>query len=197
MSDDLRTRLEAAAAAGEIISVVYHRGSQPGTVREIAPMETLDGNKVRARDMATNEVKVFNIDFLEEAPLNSASPYDPEYQKKRRESAPSINEAVSPYVPELQALGWHVELDETSVCLFRFLKNGKPRKSYAARMGFEEWITDHFINEDGTEQVTTRPSKRPYSVSVVEKKQATQTFVYIDGALALFLQEARRLDATA
>lgn len=38
MSDDFRARLIAAATAGEIVSVVYHRGSQPGTVREIAPV---------------------------------------------------------------------------------------------------------------------------------------------------------------
>lgn len=51
MSDNLRARLMAAASAGEIISLVYHRGSQPGTVREIAPVAITE-KEVRARDLA-------------------------------------------------------------------------------------------------------------------------------------------------
>jgi hypothetical protein len=44
MSDDLRARLIAAAAAGEIVSIVYHRGSQPGAVRDIVPI-TITGRR--------------------------------------------------------------------------------------------------------------------------------------------------------
>ena len=43
--------LEAAAQAGEIVRVVYYRGSQPGTVRKIVPI-ALIGDDVRANHLA-------------------------------------------------------------------------------------------------------------------------------------------------
>ena len=64
MSDDLRSRLISAATAGEIIRVIYHRGSQPGTVREIAPVGVTD-EEVRARDLAAGIDKAFKLAHLE------------------------------------------------------------------------------------------------------------------------------------
>jgi len=60
MSDDLRNRLLAAASAGEIVRIVYHRGSQPGTLREIAPIAISD-NEVKASDLATGTDKTFKL----------------------------------------------------------------------------------------------------------------------------------------
>ena len=60
MSDDVRARLIAAAATGEIIRILYHRGSQPGAVREIRPVAISD-DEVTARDIASGIDKTFKL----------------------------------------------------------------------------------------------------------------------------------------
>ena len=70
--------MATAAEAGEIVRVVYHRGSQPGTVREIAPIAVSD-DEVTARDIAAGIDKTFRLAFLELAgPEMIAAAFDPE-----------------------------------------------------------------------------------------------------------------------
>jgi predicted DNA-binding transcriptional regulator YafY len=64
MTEDLRARLVAAATAGEVIPVVYHRGSQPGTVREVIPPAVSD-DELRAHDVAASIDKTFKLAHLE------------------------------------------------------------------------------------------------------------------------------------
>jgi hypothetical protein len=188
MSDDLRARLIAAASAGEIISVVYHRGSQPGTVREIAPV-AISEEEVRARDTAAGIDKSFKLAYLELAgPQTAARAYDPA-SPPPIEDTQTVQAALEAHVAPLQALGWYVELTENRIYLHRFLKNGKPRKSYEVTMGFDEFTADLFDNFDGLGlQTVTRPSQRPYNVS--STSLPTRTFVRLSGALPLFLEEA-------
>ena len=189
MGDDARVRLVAAAVAGEIIRVVYHRGSQPRTVREIAPIAVSD-DEVRARDIAAGIDKSFKLAFLELAePETPAAEYDP---AGRVEDVRTIRTALEPHVMELRALGWHVELTEHRISLHRFFKSGKPRKGYDVTMGFDEFTVDMFDDGDGRGlQTVTRPSQRPYNVS--STSLPTRTFVWLSGTLPLFFEEARKL----
>jgi hypothetical protein len=191
MSDDLRARLLAAASAGEIVSIVYHRGSQPGTVREIVPIAITD-DEVRARDLAAGMEKSFKLAHLELAgPQTTARGYDPAAPPPV-EDAQSVQAALALHVPGLQALGWHVELIENRISLHRFFKNGKPRKGADVTMGFDEFTVDMFDDGDGRGlQTVTRPSQRPFNVS--SASLPTRTFVRLSAALPVFLEEARKL----
>jgi len=193
MSDDLRARLLAAATGGAIVRIVYHRGSQPGTVREIAPIE-ITSEDVKARDLASGIDKTFKLAHIELADSGAkARAYDP--------SAPplvqpvqTVSAALGPQVAALQALGWHVELTEHRISLHRFFKNGKPRMGYDVTMGFDEFTVDAFVDDDGQGlQTVTRSSKRPFNVS--SAAMPTRTFVSLSGAIALFLDQARQLAA--
>ena len=64
MRDELRTRLIAAATTGEIVTVVYHWGSQPGSVRNVVPI-ALSDEEVRAHDVAAGADKTFKLAHLE------------------------------------------------------------------------------------------------------------------------------------
>jgi hypothetical protein len=191
MNDETRDRLAAASAAGEIIRVVYHRGSQPGTVREIAPMAIVN-DEVRARDIAAGFDKNFKLAYLELAELNTeARAYDPAAPPPA-EDRQTVLVALTPHVAELQGLGWHVELSEHRISLHRFFKNGKPRKGYDVTMGFDEFTVDMFDDFDGRGlQTVTRPSQRPYNVS--STSLPTRTFVLLSAAVPLFFEEARKL----
>lgn len=181
----------AAGSAGEIVRVVYHRGSQPGSVREIVPLTVRD-DEVVANDIAAGIDKTFKLEYLELAGADSAAPaYDPA-APPRVEEFRTVEAALAPHVAELQALGWHVELSETRISLHRFFKNGKPRKGYEVTMGFDEFTVDMFDDFDGRGmQTVTRPSKRPYNVS--STSMPTKTFVRLSGVLPVFLEEARKL----
>lgn len=189
MDNDARDRLAAAVSTGEIIRVVYNRGSQPGTVREIAPIAVSD-DEVRARDVAAGIDKSFKLAYLELiGPQTTAPAYDP---AGPADDTRTIQAAVEPHLMALRALGWHVELTEHRVSLHRFFKNGKPRKGHDVTMGFDEFTVDMFDEGDGQGlQTVTRPSKRPYNVS--STSLPTQTFVRLSSALPRFLEQARKL----
>lgn len=191
MMDDLRARLLAAATTGEIVRIVYHAGSQPGTVREIAPIAVTDED-VRARDLAAGIDKTFKLAYVELAgPQAIARAYDPT-APPTVEDVQTVRAALAPHVSALQAMGWHVELTLNRISLHRFFKNGKPRKGYDVTMGFDEFTVDSFDDGDGRGlQTVTRPSHRPYNVS--STALPTRTFVRLAGTLPVFLEEARKL----
>jgi hypothetical protein len=187
---DVRARLLAAASAGEIVSIVYNRGSQPGTVREIVPIVITD-DEVRAHDLAAGMEKSFKLAHLELAGPQAARAYDPGAPPPV-EDAQSVQAALTPHVPGLHARGWHVELTENCISLHRFFKNGKPRKAADVTMSFEEFTVDMFDDGDGLGlQTVTRPSQRPFNVSSVSRP--TRTFVRLSAALPAFLDEACKL----
>lgn len=191
MSDDLRARLIAAATAGEIVSIVYHRGSQPGTIREIAPI-AITNDEVRARDLAAGMDKSFKLAYVELASSRTTTrSYDPAAAPPV-EHIQTVQATLAPHLPVLQAMGWHVELTENRISLHRFFKSGKPRKGYDVTMGFDQFTVDMFDDFDGRGlQTVTRPSKRPYNVS--STALPTRTFVRLSVALPVFLEEARKL----
>jgi hypothetical protein len=186
-SNDLRTRLIDAAAAGEIIRVVYHRGSQPGTVREIAPLDVSD-DEVRARDVAAGIDKTFRLAHLQMAgPDTSAPAYDTTPSEESR----TLGNALEPCIAELQGLGWHVELADTSISVHRFFKNGKRRKGADVAILFNEFLIDVWDDGNGLREEAVK-STRPYYVSSPSFDRA-RTFARLAPAFALFLEEARRL----
>ncbi len=185
--NDLRTRLIDAAAAGEIIRVVYHRGSQPGTVREIAPLDVSD-DEVRARDVAAGIDKTFRLEHIQLADPDTRAPaYDPTPHEDGR----TLGNALEPYIAELQGLGWHVELADTSISVHRFFKNGKRRKGADVAILFNEFTIDAWDDGSGLQEEAVK-STRPYYVSSPSSDRA-RTFARLAPAFALFLEEARRL----
>lgn len=61
---DLRESLTLSATAGEILTIVYHGGSQPGTKRQIVPIE-IRRDALSAMDLSTNKRKQFSINKIE------------------------------------------------------------------------------------------------------------------------------------
>ncbi len=188
MSDDLRARLMAAATTGQIVSIVHHRGSQPGTGREIAPIAISD-EEVRARDLAAGIDKTFKLTYVELAgPQTTARTYD---RVAPVEDTQTVQAALEPHVAELRALGWHVEVADTSVGVHRNFKSGKPRKGADVAILFNEFAIDAWDDGKGWREEAVK-SKRPYYVSSPTFERA-RTFARLSLALALFLEEARKL----
>ncbi len=171
MSEGLSKKLNEAVETGEIISVIYHGGSQPGTVRQISPLKVTH-REIRAREVATGAVKTFLIDKMELAQGKSdAKQYNPDAVNKLPEPS-TIQEVFQSEVEGLKRLGWYIQLEINSISLHRYFKNGKPRK------GADVGITKYEDN----------PS-RPYYVYGPSLATA-RTFGKLSKAIRLFSEEA-------
>jgi hypothetical protein len=170
IEDNMETekRLNEAAEAGEIVTVVYHGGSQPGTKRRLRPIRATP-MELRAHDLATDEVKTFLISKVEVVPDNHpAKAYIPGLV-----SLPLNNliEALGPKITELKAVGWFVCLSEDSISVHRYFKNGKVRKGSDAGV------------------LKTNAGSRPWYVFGPDLVTA-RTFSNLDKAAELFLEQA-------
>jgi len=166
----IEKRLNEAAEAGEVITVVYYGGSQPGTKRRLTPIKATP-IELRARDIATDEVKTFLVSKIEIVPDNHpAKEYVPGFVAQPKFA--DLLEALGSKVKELQAIGWYVSLSENSVSVHRYFRNGKPRK------GADAGILKY---EEG--------SNRPWYVFGPDLATA-RTFSHLEKAVELFLIQA-------
>ena len=83
---EVKERLIEASKTGEIITIVYHGGSQPGTKRDISPIR-VSKTEVRARCLVTEELRTFKLSKLEIVPEDfPAKRYDPKAESDRSPS---------------------------------------------------------------------------------------------------------------
>lgn len=163
MTQSLRNVLERAAGTGEIVRIVYNAGSRPGTVREIIPI-LIDDTHVVAQCLASGVRKTFRLDRLEVlGPEARAGDYQPDPSEAER----PIPEVFLRSVAELEDMGWHVRIDDDSVSLHGFLKNGKPRAAPVVRLWRAEFTAVSEVDANGfdTGVLRERLSALPYHVS--------------------------------
>ena len=127
---DIEQRLRQAIQAGEMLTIIYNGGSNPGTSRKIAPI-SLTGSKLSAHCYASNAVKTFAIDRIvlpEEEVAASAPTWTPKPARPVEYS--TLAELSEQNRETWQTLGWHVELAETMLSLHRYSKRGSGSLKY-------------------------------------------------------------------
>jgi hypothetical protein len=78
----LKDKLIEASKAGEIITIVYHGGSQPGTKRDISPIRVSE-TEVLARCLVTEKPRTFRLSKLEIVSEDYPSKnYDPKAESR-------------------------------------------------------------------------------------------------------------------
>jgi hypothetical protein len=193
--DRLQQLLAAAIGTGEVIRIVYHGGSRPGSVRDVRPL-SVTPEALRAQDIASGLDRTFLLEKIEitDAPVTAPG-----------RGPQTIEEAIGPKIPELQALGWHLEQTPAMITVHKSFKIGrKPRKKVHVSIWFEEYTGIIVVGEDGDDadgdpiaREETWKSRAPYHVS--SDSLRTRSFANLWKAAALFIDEARtasaRLDA--
>lgn len=170
MDKDIIAILTEARETGEILKVKYFGGSQPGSIRQLSPIK-ISQTEIRAREIETGAVKTFLLDKME---LVDSLTIQTNYVPNKKEVEPlTIREGLSSKIETLTTLGWHVNLDENSISLHKYFKNGKVRK------GADVGITKY----------TENPS-RPFYVYSTNFVSA-RTFGKILSAISLFNEEAK------
>lgn len=190
MKDDLITVLNNSVKTGEVVHIIYHGGSQPGSSREISPI-TVTPNEVRARDLSTGIVKVFLLSKIEFFNANSNSPiYDPNAPPKV-EDVRTIEQAFIQKISELEKLGWKVVLTQDEIFLYSYFKNGKIRKSPDVYLSYNEFNIDSTFDLETNDFINVKnKSTRPYRLCS-KSLSTTHTFSHMSKAFDLFFSEAK------
>lgn len=123
--------LSEAISTGEIIAIVYHGGSQPGTKRQISPI-SISNSKVRARCLNSNETKLFFLSKIQiVSNTDSFKSYKPKFkysnpnlQKSAADEPCNLSEILSKHIDEFKVLGFHLEIRENSAAAYPVLENG-------------------------------------------------------------------------
>ena len=182
----------AAAHDGQILTIVYHGGSQPGTIRDIAPVSVSDG-RVRALCLASDQVKTFlleKIDILGEGANIDAAKWDPAKELVRKyRSLSNVAETENDF---FSRLGWHIELSNDCISLHRRFKSGKPLKTSDVSIRYEEFTFDSVVDEFGEfHEINKRKRLRPWTVC--GKSKHTTSYKSLDDATARMIEWAEYL----
>jgi len=191
MSRSIRDILAEACDNGEVVRIIYHGGSQPGTVRAVSPIAVSE-LEVRARDLAVGIAKTFKLAKIELAEASTSAQEYSSINPAAVELIGTIREVLADEAGQLQSLGWHVAITEDSISVHRFFKNGKPRKTPDIELSYVEYTIDQFIEPDGTFKEERRKSSRPYRLAS-RNYAAAKAFKKMSGAVASFLNEAKAL----
>jgi hypothetical protein len=113
-----------AISTGEIITIVYDGGSQPGTKRQISPIH-ISNSMVRARCLNSNEIKLFSLSKIRVVSnTDSFKSYNPNSQKPAADEPCNLSEILSKHINEFKALKFHLEIRENYAAAHRVLENG-------------------------------------------------------------------------
>jgi len=136
-TEDIKQTLQDAMQTGEILSVIYYGGSDPGTARMIFPVK-IDNAGVWAKCIASNRVKRFLFEKMRLPESGEQAPVYHDGQKaKPFDNAASVEHSGNNLFPvfmtmleQFEALEQkHIQtsLHPTGVELHQCFQNGKPQ----------------------------------------------------------------------
>lgn len=198
--------IKDALETGEVLSVRYFGGSNPGVKREIAPIAIID-DKLRATCLKAGMPKIFVIDKMELYVEGAVSKLAENFEINKPVSTVTIPEFLEQYKDTLEGMGWVVLSDDERVSLHLLFKNGKIRKTAIVELTFNEFEAyipepdmaapdfdwDDFIptDDDGEIQYEVRKKARPWRVCAKDKD--TCSFKKPDKAMDRFMSFAKQL----
>jgi len=183
--------LQEAIDNALVLTIKYHGGSQPGTIRQISPISIYQ-DKVRARCLTSNAVKLFVIEKIE-----VCDNFDPHVNHKwdptklnevRYRNLKSFLESNK---STLEDLGWYIISYDDSISLHRRFKNGQPLKSPDVSLYYEEYIYEYYIDLDGKEYKEAKNRRRPWIVRA--KGYYVGSYINLDRAVDSFINQANLL----
>ena len=194
-----KKRLQEAIGTGEVLKIIYQGGSQPGTLREIAPIRIKD-EKVRARCFTSNSLKLFEIAkiiIIENETHTEVAHWQPIIKQiPHYESIGALLEEKRMF---LAALGWYIENNSNCLSLHRFYQNGKHFKCPDVSISYKEYEehTDDcgflLVIEIDSESHEENIGKNQRPWIVRGTNMTTKTFGSLDKAAEVFLEWAKLL----
>jgi len=161
MKSTLAERLQEAANAGEIISIVCRDGLRPETVCRITPL-SIQGVNVRALCLTSGTVRTFKLDSI--AISNNSGRWQPGMPRTARYM--SIADLYRQHAEVLVGMGWIVPVSDTTLALHGKNEDGTPEKQPVVSLRYTEFTWDTAIGSAGEDiRENIRKHKQPWSVS--------------------------------
>ncbi len=175
---DVSERLSEALNTGEVVEVIYHGGSKPGTTREIA-IQNIDGDVVRAYCHETKRSKLFRIDRIE-IPADAAVFAGLKNRSERDEfdECQTLSGLHELLLERLVTMGWHVILQPDGIELRRMAKNGKrPLKHPTVGIYHcPEQVSTEYNAATGERYEITKPTENKWYLAGDKKGQRYKVF---------------------
>jgi hypothetical protein len=191
---ELIKRIEEAIETGEVVLIKYHGGSKPGTIRQIAPINLIGGDRVRAQCLSSRTSKVFFIDKMEI--VDSENHAVANYETTPTLEYSSLDQALGGHLAELREKGWEVKATENHISLQRpnsFFKNGKVRRWQHFFIDYEPLAFDYVWNDELEDTVEDNPRLRERPWTVGGTGLTTSSFKSLRAAADKFLNLASRM----
>lgn len=180
--------LKQAIQTGEVLTVAYEGGTQPGTTRQIHPLK-LHNDKVRAYCYSSKAEKDFFIAKIKPQPPGTETSYE---DLAGDGSLDSVEAFKSAYLYRFKARGWTIDHTDDYVKLFDHFKNKKPRKTPALTLSYEPTYSEiDWLSED--DKTITHQRLKPWTVST---RNGSSQFSSLQRALAKFIILERQLSPT-
>ena len=190
-------RFTEALRTGEVVGIRYHGGSQPGTYREIVPLNVMPDRVIAwCRQSSASKFFLFDaIEFRSGPPASNEGVLSWAPLIGGERLVPTVAQMEAAHREALEALGWHVErvVGESgeTLGLHRRSKVGKLLKHPTLTLSFEPMTYDLVVTrEGGYEHANVRPRVRPWSVR--GSTGGTGTWGDPGKALAAFMREAAK-----
>lgn len=160
--ENLKDVLINAINIGETINIIYHGGSQPGSLRQILPI-SINDDDVRARCLSTNRVKIFKLSKME---LSESSKTQEAYVPGKIEAEPeTLKDAFNSYKSIFNKFDWILTIDDEEAGIYRKFNNGKIRKTPDVYIQYHEFTYDYTDFDDNDNEIEyTKPSTKPWYV---------------------------------
>jgi hypothetical protein len=186
----IEAKIQEAIATGEVLTIRYQGGTQPGTIRNISPIR-ISGDKVRARCLASNVVKTFVISKIElsKGSNDVDSRWDPTRKDKLKYE--DLNSFIEPNKAELEKMGWHVNFSDNHISLHRSYKNGRVLKGSDVSLSYDELVYEFYIDFDGKEHKEAKKRQKPWVIHV--KGHYIAGYSKLERAIEKFLNQAIKL----
>jgi len=182
--------LQEAIDEALVLTVKYHGGSQPGTIRQISPISISNG-KIRAICLSSNAVKTFVIDKIEICSDENEvdKKWNPTHKDKFKYE--NLNSFIEQNKTDFEKQGWHVNFSENAISLHRSFRNGRILKGPDVSLAYEEYVYEFYIDLDGKECEETKKRKKPWIVSAKGFQGAA--YSKLDRAIERFIEQSNAL----
>ena len=194
--------LRTVTGSGQVVTIAYNGGSRPGQARQVVPVSLSDVELI-AFEQGSRTNKRYKMPLIASVELSNGlrattavEPWSSDFPRLETLAAYARR-----FRSELDAAGWYICEDETSLGVATYFKNGKPKKTPTVLIRYFDPSTETELDLDsGDERIVPKKTtghERPWRVDSWRFKVG-RTFSQLERAFALFIEEARASDpATA
>lgn len=178
-------RLRDSIRTGEILTIIYSAGSHSGELRQIVPIQMIEGDeKVRARCLIDGITKNFSIDKISIVDEDGVITHSAKFEPAKNYN--DIKQLHDDLIILLAGKALHINNTDESLSIHKVWKNGTPQKGVLLAIEYFATSVEGGFTDDGDWDYNIEKTReRPWSVW---GGKYSNSFKYYDKAAHYFLE---------